>query len=106
MVEFDGRGIVKRFNECGDRELLKVLPDYLKVQPDRPLFAEPMERTIRAGTLVIEKDALALNGERISRSSILGMNDLTIPERTLLHIPPKPSKGPDPLQIEVGLRLN
>ncbi len=32
VVGFDDRGIVKRFHECGDRELLKILPDYLKAQ--------------------------------------------------------------------------
>lgn len=106
VVEFDDRGIAKRFHECGDRELVKILPEYLRAQPDRPLFAEPMERTIGAGKLLIEKDTLVLNGERIPRSSILGINDITIPLKNASAHSAKSGKGPDPLQVYVGLVLS
>jgi hypothetical protein len=109
VVEFDDRDLVKGFNECGDRDLVRILPVYLKTQADRPVFAEPVKRTARTLTfpasLVIEKDAIVFNDVRILRSSILKVYDMGIPERTLLHSPPNASKSPDPLQVEVILQL-
>lgn len=102
LVQFDGQGMVTRYDECGDGKLLKLLPEYLKGEIGAPTFAEPVERTtVGRGSggpkpLIFKKDSLEFGGQSIPRSSLVRLAFLSNSY---------PTDEPDPSLVNFDLVL-